>query len=321
MLKLRDVSKSFGRRQVLENINLTAKKGEIIGLLGPNGSGKSTIMRIIAGYYTADNGSVLIDGADSSENGSITRKKVGYLPERPPLYDALTVSQYLRFIADAKGLSSYDRSQQIQEVVKACRIEERFHQPIIQLSKGYRQRVGLAQMILGDPQLLLLDEPTNGLDPVQIIEAREMIRAQSQGRAVIYSSHIIQEVAALCSRVVILFNGRLVEVVRPNFIPGEKQHIKIHLITEKLKLLMKELTAIEGVEKVILASDSYDDIACGNTVIECITNTDSSINNKIVSSIIANGQLRSLQPIEFDLEGHFINHIHRMRKELEGVAV
>ena len=215
LLELKRIRKKFGRREVLVSVDLSVKKGEILGLLGPNGSGKTTTLRIAAGFYSPDSGSVLIGGQPFGPESDNGRSKVGYLPERPPLYDSLTLNNYLKFIARAKHIPRPDRYLAIEKVMKLCHLEQVAKQPIVQFSKGFRQRVGLAQAILGDPDVLLLDEPTNGLDPVQIIEARHVIGTLSADRAVLFCSHIIQEVAALCSRVVMIREGRLLAIDKP----------------------------------------------------------------------------------------------------------
>lgn len=202
IVSLESVNKFFGSRQVLHNLSFTVRPGEIVGLLGPNGSGKTTTLRLVAGYYEPDQGRVSFSGG--------ARPSVGYLPERAPLYDALTVTQYLGFVGRCKGLSGKALAQGIERSIHAFNLESVRSTAIGRLSKGFRQRVGLGQAILADPGILLLDEATNGLDPIQIIEAREMIRAQAQCRAVIFSSHLMQEVQALCTRALILRHGRLI---------------------------------------------------------------------------------------------------------------
>lgn len=198
------VDKSFGSRQVLHRLDFRIDPGEIVGLLGPNGSGKTTTLRLVAGFYQPDAGRVSIPAL-----GNAPGHAIGYLPERAPLYDALSVDHYLQFVARCKRLRGKAARAAIENALQAFDLEGVRSSAIGRLSKGFRQRVGLAQAILGDPSVLLLDEATNGLDPMQIVEARQMIRKAARGRAVIFSSHLMQEVEALCTRVLILRAGEL----------------------------------------------------------------------------------------------------------------
>jgi ABC-2 type transport system ATP-binding protein len=207
---LHQVCKSFGPRQVLHSLSLSVAPGEIVGLLGPNGSGKTTTLRLMAGFYTPDSGRVTVRGQEPAPGRG--NADIGYLPERAPLYDALTVMQYLEFGAGVKVAGgARARRQAIERAIDGFDLQAVAGSAIGRLSKGQRQRVGLAQAVLNDPPVLLLDEATNGLDPVQIVEARAMIRRCAEGRAVVFSSHLMQEVEALCTRIVILRQGHLVE--------------------------------------------------------------------------------------------------------------
>ncbi|MGE8686447.1 MAG: ABC transporter ATP-binding protein [Achromobacter sp.] len=210
VVALHEVCKSFGPRQVLHSLSLSVGPGEIVGLLGPNGSGKTTTLRLMAGFYAPDSGRITIRGRQPAAGRG--NADIGYLPERAPLYDALTVSQYLDFVAGVKVAGGAGvRRQAIERAIEGFDLQGVARTVIGRLSKGQRQRVGLAQAVLNDPPVLLLDEATNGLDPVQIVEARAMIRRCAQGRAVVFSSHLMQEVEALCTRIAILRQGRLVE--------------------------------------------------------------------------------------------------------------
>lgn len=206
-VELRGIRKSFGPAAVLDGLTFELAQGEVVGLLGPNGSGKTTTLRIIAGLLAADEGEVLVGGRPVERDDPAGRAHIGYLPERTPLYDALTVREYLEFAAAAKGIAGPRRKEALERVVAAFDLAGAMDKPICRLSKGFRQRVGLAQACLGQPRVLLLDEATNGLDPLQIIEARKMILAAAQGCAVLFCSHLMQEVAAMCSRALILQNG------------------------------------------------------------------------------------------------------------------
>ncbi len=214
VLKLRAIDKRFRRHRVLSDLNLTVTRGEIVGLLGPNGSGKTTTLRLAAGYLWPDSGRVFLNEQSLTPESTALRQRIGYLPERIPLYDPLTVRQQLVFVARARGLRGAAVRSAVTDAAAAFDLESVIARVVGRLSKGFRQRVGLAQALLGEPDLLLLDEPTSGLDPFQILEAREMIRRASAHRAVIVSTHIVQEISALCSRVVYLREGRLVELER-----------------------------------------------------------------------------------------------------------
>lgn len=214
VLKLQAIDKRFRRHRVLSDLNLTVTRGEIVGLLGPNGSGKTTTLRLAAGYLWPDSGRVFLNEQALTPESTALRQRIGYLPERIPLYDPLTVRQQLVFVARARGLRGAAVRSAVTEAAAAFDLESVLARVVGRLSKGFRQRVGLAQALLGEPDLLLLDEPTSGLDPFQILEAREMIRRASAHRAVIVSTHIVQEISALCSRVVYLRDGRLVELER-----------------------------------------------------------------------------------------------------------
>ena len=195
MVTLEHISKSFGKQQVLRDVSLTIGEGEIVGLLGPNGAGKSTLMKIVIGLWNADGGQVTAP------------RRIGYLPERNPLYEEMYVREYLQFMArmteDGKG------RKQVEELIARVGLTAETHKKIGHLSKGYRQRVGLAQALLGEPEMLILDEPTTGLDPNQLVEIRDLIRTEGKQRTIILSTHILQEVQEVCSRVVILDHGEV----------------------------------------------------------------------------------------------------------------
>lgn len=210
MIEIQNVTKKYGNYTALNNLNFKIEKGEIVGFLGPNGAGKSTTMNIITGYISATQGTVKVDGLDILENPKEVKKKIGYLPEIPPVYMDMTVEEYLDFVAKIKGVSSKEREEHISKVVKLTKVEKVRKRLIKNLSKGYRQRVGLAQAIMGDPEILILDEPTVGLDPKQIIDMRNLIKEIGKSHTVLLSSHILSEVSAVCSRIVIINKGHIV---------------------------------------------------------------------------------------------------------------
>lgn len=205
MLEVRGLTKQYGNTFAIRDVSFSAEAGEIVGLIGHNGCGKSTTMNIIAGYIVPTSGSVLIDGEDFSENTRTAREKIGYLPETPPLYSDLTVEEQLSFAAGLRGIK--DRKAAISDACRKADVGAVRSRLIRNLSKGYRQRVGLAQAFLGDPPIIILDEPSNGLDPRQIAEMRSIIRSESGSKTIIMSSHVLSEVELLCDRLVIISNG------------------------------------------------------------------------------------------------------------------
>ncbi len=210
MIEMKNITKYYDNFRALNNISLEVEAGEVLGLLGPNGAGKTTAMRILTCFLPATSGQAKVAGFDIFEDSIEVRRRLGYLPETPPLYHEMTVSSYLSFIADIKELPSRIKNKKIQEVIERIGLKDNFHRIIGTLSKGYRQRVGLAQALLHDPEVLILDEPTVGLDPNQIIEIRELIKNLSSDHTIILSTHILSEVRMTCSKVVIINEGEIV---------------------------------------------------------------------------------------------------------------
>jgi ABC-2 type transport system ATP-binding protein len=209
MISVSNLSKSFGRTVAVDDISFEVSKGEVLGFLGPNAAGKTTTMRMLTCYLTPDSGTATVAGFDIWEDSLEVRKRVGYLPESAPLYVDMDVVAYLKFVADVRGLSREERSPRISKMIETCGLESVVGRNIGELSKGYKQRVGVAQTLIHDPEILVLDEPTTGLDPSQIIEIRELIKDIGRERTVILSTHILPEVEATCSRVLIINEGRL----------------------------------------------------------------------------------------------------------------
>lgn len=215
MIEVSHLTKKYGSRLAVDDISFTVEDGVIYGLLGPNGAGKSTIMNILTGYLAATEGQVTVAGHPLPEEADAAKACVGYLPEQPPLYPEMTVAEYLDFAAELKGVKKAARPAQVQSAARRTGLEDVLPRLIRSLSKGYRQRVGVAQALLGSPQLIILDEPTVGLDPAQVIELRRLIRELGRTHTVILSSHILSEVQAVCQQVLILSKGRLVAVGSP----------------------------------------------------------------------------------------------------------
>ena len=209
MIEVRNLSKHFGDKKAVDNISFKAENGEILGFLGPNGAGKSTTMNILTGYISSTQGKALIDGIDILENPIKAKAKIGYLPELPPLYMDMTVKEYLNFIYDLKKCK-LPKNSHLKDICNLVKIDHVFNRMIKNLSKGYKQRVGLAQALVGNPNVLILDEPTVGLDPNQIIEIRALIKKLGKNHTVILSSHILSEVQAVCDRIVVINEGKIV---------------------------------------------------------------------------------------------------------------
>ena len=251
MIKIKELTKKFGDKKVLDKVSFSVGRGEIVGFLGPNGAGKTTTMKIITGFLSPTRGKVLVDGLDVTENSLKIRKKIGYLAEDNPLYEDMKVEEFLKFIGSLKGLKGHKLKEEIKRVEKACGIREVRRSLISELSKGYRQRVGLAQALLGSPDILILDEPTSGLDPNQIIEIRNLIKKIGQEKTVLFSSHILGEVQEVCRRIVIIHKGRIVgEGTAEELARGQEKKIVYYLKVEGDRDgVLKRLKKIEGVQK------------------------------------------------------------------------
>lgn len=215
MIEVEHLSKIYGSTPAITDVTFSVEPGEILGLLGPNGAGKTTTMRILAGYLPATNGNARIAGYDVHENSLAVRQRIGYLPETPPLYPDMTVEGFLHFVARIKGVSAGDRPNKVTAAIERCNLEDKRRVIIRKLSKGYRQRVGIAQAIVHDPPAIILDEPTVGLDPRQIIEVRNLIKSLAGTHTIILSTHILPEVSMTCSRVAIINRGKVVATNTP----------------------------------------------------------------------------------------------------------
>jgi len=210
MIEVKGLAKSFGTTRAVDGVSFSVRKGDILGFLGPNGAGKSTTMKMIAGFLRPDSGMALVDGVNVQEDPVAVKRKLGYLPENAPAYPEMTVMEFLGFIAEVRGLSGEDRREHVERVVSLTHLGSVRSQTIDTLSKGFHQRVGLAQALLHDPPVLVLDEPTDGLDPNQKNEVRLLIKRMAPQKAVVLSTHILEEVEAICTRVIIISRGKLV---------------------------------------------------------------------------------------------------------------
>ena len=262
MIEVSNLVKKYGDHTAVDHLSFQIEKGKIYGFLGPNGAGKSTTMNMITGYIASTEGKVMIDGHDILEEPEAAKKCIGYLPEMPPLYFDMTVLEYMKFAADLKKIPRNQKDKQIKEVMDMVKITDMKDRLIKNLSKGYRQRVGLAQAILGYPEVIILDEPTVGLDPKQIIEIRDLIKSLKQKHTVILSSHILSEVRAVCDYVLIISHGKLVASDTPDNL--ERLAAGSNSLLMKVKgekdTIRKDLETIEGVTGVEMSYDSDEEL-------------------------------------------------------------
>lgn len=219
MIEVKNLVKRYGDRDVVDHLSFTVEKGQIVGFLGPNGAGKSTTMNIITGYISPTEGDVMVNGYDIYDEPEKVKASIGYLPEQPPLYPDMKVGEYLNFVSNLKGVKSSDKEKSVRKVMRATKIQDVSERLIKHLSKGYKQRVGLAGAMIGDPEILILDEPTVGLDPKQILEIRNLIRELSKEHTILLSSHIMQEVSAVCNQIMIINQGKMILSDVPENIP------------------------------------------------------------------------------------------------------
>jgi ABC-2 type transport system ATP-binding protein len=241
MIEVKNLTKYYGEIKGIEDISFSIGKGEITGFLGPNGSGKTTTMRILTCFFPPTSGKATVAGYDVTESPIEVRKRIGYMPETVPLYPDMKVTTYLNFVAEAKGMDKGKKKRKISEVMEQCGIVDVSHRLVGNLSKGYRQRVGLAQALINDPEVLILDEPTIGLDPKQVVGIRELIKNLAGDRTIILSSHILPEVSMTCEKVIIIHQGEIVAVDTPEN------------LTEKLQKTSKISVQIEGIKQEVTA--------------------------------------------------------------------
>lgn len=295
MLNVSNLTRRYGSFTAVEKVSFSIKKGEIIGLLGHNGAGKTTIMKIISGYLEADQGDVFLDGISLNQDAKLLQQHLGYLPENLPVYPEMTVAEYLDYAADLKGLKANKKVAEIKRAIKATDLSAKLLAPIETLSRGYKQRVGVAQAILGKPKLLILDEPTNGLDPEQTQQMRKLIKEIAEDATVILSTHIMQEVNALCDRVLVLKSGQLVLDEKLKTLQFSK-----HLIVETDCEDLEKIKKIPGVKCV----EAYGE---GKLLVEMAKqNFSRTISSDISKTIINSGaNLFALYVHKRDLETIF----------------
>lgn len=263
MITISNLTKKYGDKYALDNISFDVKKGEVLGFLGPNGAGKSTTMNIITGYISYTEGSVAVDGYDIIENPIQVKQRIGYLPEIPPLYVDMIVIDYLEFVYDLKKIKTDNKQQHIQSVIDMVKIDDVKNRKIANLSKGYKQRVGLAGALIGDPPVLILDEPTVGLDPKQIIDIRNVIKNLGKEKTIILSSHILSEISAVCDRVIIINKGKFVAEDTPDNLSqkiGNSHRMMFSVSGDRIKTeeILKSFDSISNIICVSSTDDAYN---------------------------------------------------------------
>ena len=271
-LQVSGVSKSFGATKAVQDITFEIRRGEVVGFLGPNGSGKTTTMRMLTSFYTPDAGRININGLDTQDNDVATRQHIGYLPENNPLYGEMLVRDYLSFVASLRGMSSAAKKQNLDQTLEEAGLTEVYYRPISQLSKGYRQRVGLAQAILHRPSILVLDEPTEGLDPNQRLTIRDLIRSLGKERTVLLSTHVMQEVENTCERVLVINRGRLIadspvqdllkkaEGMRSVYVEVEGSEVESALAKLDSVTSVERQAPVDGRKRYVVSIDGDQDI-------------------------------------------------------------
>ena len=267
LIEVRNLVKKYGDHIAVDHLDFTVEKGKIYGFLGPNGAGKSTTMNMITGYIASTEGEILIDGHNILDEPEVAKKKIGYLPEIPPLYQDMTVMEYLKFAAELKSIPKEEREKNIKEVMSTTKLEDMKKRLIKNLSKGYKQRVGLAQALLGYPEVIILDEPTVGLDPKQIIEIRDLIKSLGKKHTVILSSHILSEVSAVCDHVLIIDRGKLVASDTPENLSKVMTGMNSLELTVKGEeaVIRDALGMVENIEDIAYHS-SMTEGACDFTI-------------------------------------------------------
>jgi ABC-2 type transport system ATP-binding protein len=305
VIEVQHLTKRYGRVTAVDDVSFKVERGEIFGFLGPNGAGKTTTMRILTGYMPATDGKAIVAGFDVFEQPIEAKRRTGYLPETPPLYPDMNVGEYLEFVAKVKGVPPADRTRRIREVMERTRIADMAQRQCAKLSKGYKQRVGLAQAIIHNPDVLILDEPTAGLDPKQIIETRELIKELAGSHTIILSTHILPEVSQTCQRVVIINKGRVVAVDTPDNLTArlrgsETMYVQIDANGADAAALLQRIPGVTRVSE----ADRRDN-AIG---FEVESEHGQDIRRDLARAVVTSGWgLLELKPIRMSLEEIFLS--------------
>ncbi len=308
MIEVNGLTKKYGDRFAIDQISFSVKKGEILGFLGQNGAGKTTTMKILTGFMPATSGTAKIGGFDVFENPIEVKKRIGYLPESPPIYPELLVSEYLNFVSDLRGIPKDQKKKKMDAALEKTQLGDVKNRLIGNLSKGYRQRVGLAQSLIHDPELLILDEPTVGLDPKQVTEARSLIKSLKESHTVIYSTHILSEVAATCDRIVIIDKGKIVAQEAINSMGSAGASSRTEMVVQRLS--EKTLTALRAVNGVRNVQASQNGI--NRLIIEAEPREDVMVELARIVVTTDSGLVR-MQPVALGLEEYYLDLIKGKR--------
>lgn len=312
MVEIKNLSKYYGRNPAVKGIDFEIRDNEILGFLGPNGAGKSTTMNIIAGYLPSTGGTVTVNGFDITEQASEAKKCIGYLPEIPPVYPDMRVEEYLNFVAGLKGVPRSERKTQVEDSMKKLHITDMRRRLIRNLSKGYKQRVGFAQALLGNPKILILDEPTVGLDPTQVMEVRNLILELKKDHSIIFSSHILAEVSAICERVVIINKGEIIAIdtienLERNLTADTVLNLTAEGDKEKISRLLKDIRGVNAITDVKEISE--------NRNLYQIELKEESVRNEIMSVLLNNQcSIVEMNLAKLNLEQVFMKLIQEKKK-------
>ena len=314
MIKVENVTKKYGNYVAVDNMNFEVKEGEIVGFLGPNGAGKTTTMSMITGFIEPTNGTIEINGYNVSKKAKKAKREIGYMPETTPLYSELTPKEFVRYMAELKGVPRKTRKEEIQRVLKAVNIEDVQNKLIKNLSRGYKQRVSLAGALVGNPKVLILDEPTVGLDPKQVTQIRSLIKSLRKDHTVILSSHILSEISQICEKVIIINKGKLIAIDTPQNLEDKTGEENVLLVTvedaeNKIEDVVKEMQEIREIKLIKELPD-------GTKQYSIIAKDNKDIRKEIFSNFAKNEiTIFELKKAETTLEDAFIGLIDRQKEE------
>ncbi len=306
MIELKGVTKRYGAVEAIHDISFTAPEGQIVGLLGQNGAGKTTTLNIITGYMPPTDGQVLVNGMDMLNHSRDCKRQIGYLPEKPPLYEEMTVHSYLRFVCGLKEVERRAIRSHVEEILHLCGLEDAAHRVIGHLSKGYQQRVGIAQALCGNPPVLVLDEPTVGLDPRQVVEIRQLIRTLGRSHTIVFSSHMLAEIQQLCQRVIILHQGRLIREADMQDVTGTGDVLRLRasIAAPERSLLpaIQSLPCVRRVKKLPMQENGVTEVR-----IECIRSATPDPQTQLFQLLCGmDAPLKLLMPEQDSLEDAFL---------------